>query len=303
MRRPLLATVLLTTGICLALLLAWLPIGRWWELQRLGEVPEGASFATREGMRDWRIAAYTTWWGKKLDPRQFWKQRTIWNDDSAQSAALRRGRAYPPIPTHLTNAVPPFSISASRYKDVVAPVTGPDSGPYIPYHFSDAENAYWDWFAKTHPRPPAHLERGQFDLARRVLEGRKLGGLSAQERADLEAHERSDLQQMGFPPEALSEDALFWAYVVNKRQEYERMLNSGWSVGSGPIRNLLERLGVDSAFITRPLTSNQQHAAKAWKSAYLQRLRRERADESYINAYLKAWNLSPTEDFPNDQRE
>jgi hypothetical protein len=34
-----------------------------------------------------------------------------------------------------------------------------------------------------------------------------------------------------------------------------------------------------------------------WKIAYLQRLRKEKTDESYINAYLKAWNLSPAEAF------
>jgi hypothetical protein len=38
-------------------------------------------------------------------------------------------------------------------------------------------------------------------------------------------------------------------------------------------------------------------AANAWKIAYLQRLRREKTDESYINAYLQAWNLSATEVF------
>src|SRR5438874_3801368 len=99
MKRPLLVSTLVASAIFCALLVAVLPVGRWWELQRLGHVPEGTTRATREGESDWRIAEWTTWWGKPIDPKEFWKNRVIWNDVSALDAAERRGRGYPPIPT------------------------------------------------------------------------------------------------------------------------------------------------------------------------------------------------------------
>jgi hypothetical protein len=52
-----------------------------------------------------------------------------------------------------------------------------------------------------------------------------------------------------------------------------------------------------SKLITDPLAPDQVAAANAWKIAYLQRLRKENTDESYISAYLTAWKLSATEVF------
>jgi hypothetical protein len=60
---------------------------------------------------------------------------------------------------------------------------------------------------------------------------------------------------------------------------------------------LIASAAVDPSYIIQPLTHEQLKAANAWKIGYLQRLRRENVDESYINAYLKAWNLSATEVF------
>ncbi|MEY4385366.1 MAG: hypothetical protein RLY20_649 [Verrucomicrobiota bacterium] len=55
---------------------------------------------------------------------------------------------------------------------------------------------------------------------------------------------------------------------------------------------------VDPKYITEPLAPDQLKAANAWKIAYLQHLRREKTDESYIHAYLKAWNLTEADVFP-----
>jgi hypothetical protein len=67
--------------------------------------------------------------------------------------------------------------------------------------------------------------------------------------------------------------------------------------------NLLFRMvSVDLTYITGPLANEQVKAANAWKIAYLQRLRREKVDLSYIVAYLKAWNLSSAEVFPQDKQ-
>ena len=41
------------------------------------------------------------------------------------------------------------------------------------------------------------------------------------------------------------------------------------------------------------LSADDLKAANAWKIAYLRRLRTEKTDESYINAYVKAWGVDP----------
>jgi hypothetical protein len=52
---------------------------------------------------------------------------------------------------------------------------------------------------------------------------------------------------------------------------------------------------VDRSFIVDELTSQQLQTANAWKIAYLRRLRREGVDEIYLNAYVRAWSLSPAQ--------
>jgi hypothetical protein len=59
----------------------------------------------------------------------------------------------------------------------------------------------------------------------------------------------------------------------------------------------------DQNLITDPLREEHLAAANAWKIAYLNRLRKENTDESYINAYLKAWNLSAVEVWPTNSVE
>lgn len=56
-------------------------------LEKLGEVPAGADY------HEWLLAAETGWWGKPLDPKEFWKGRVIWLDASASMAAQRHGRS------------------------------------------------------------------------------------------------------------------------------------------------------------------------------------------------------------------
>ncbi len=63
--------------------------------------------------------------------------------------------------------------------------------------------------------------------------------------------------------------------------------------GSVQVTNFLKRTYLDPKEVTAPLTDADAQAASAWKIVYLQRLQREITDPSCINAYLKAWNLSP----------
>jgi len=201
-----------------------------------GEIP---AYASKNGP-EWQYAQYTSWWGKRLDPEEFWKGRTIWLDASATDAARRHGRDYPPIPSTTNNAwLAPFSD-----KDEGSTSGGPDSGPFITFYGSYRERVYWDKFWRTHPKPPEDLAREQSQTAEDL------------DIPNVLSIDRSREIEAGYPPEAFTDDALRFCKA-----------------------------------------HDQSKASAAWKISYLQRLRREHTDDSYINAYLNAWNLSATEVF------
>jgi hypothetical protein len=321
MKRPILVAALFLAGVLLALFLATFPTKRWWKLERLGHVPEDVSRATREGESEWRLSESTTWWGRPIAPAGFWKGRVVWNDESAQDAAHRYGRGYPPIPEHLTNLTAGFPLSSRSHADIVpSPWSGGlDGGRVTPFHLTDAENAYWGWFWRTKPKPPPTLEREQFDVAETILRMRKPlmirgvdfhASIPARERANSEGTQKRRAQEIGVPAEALTEEALFWAYVMRQRQEYAKeqaqaaqWKSHGQGIAEGFLARFLDRLLVDTNLIINPLTEEQRSAANGWKVAYLQRLRREKTDESYLNAYLAAWKLDHAQVFQEEMRK
>jgi hypothetical protein len=188
-----------------------------WKLQKLGHVPEDARHPSYpDGWKIWSAAESTSWWGKPLDPAEFWKGRVIWKDHSAEDAAHRRGRYYPPIPTHLTNStLNGDEFSSLSHKDY-APSRWSftvDSGPVIAFHENYAERAYWDWFSKHQPKPPDAIHTLQLIIAHRVL---------AHPADGAEKPDKQDLL-LGYPPEALTRDAILWEYVFQTRAEYERL--------------------------------------------------------------------------------
>jgi len=311
MARPVLVACAVSSAIFLILFLIIFPVGDWWKLQRLGHVPEEVSRATREGENLWRIAEWTTWWGKPLDPEKFWKGRVIWNDSSALDAANRRGRAYPPIPEHVSN-LNEFHIRSRPQKDLVPSRWGGglDSGPVVPFHFTEAEDAYWNWFWRTKPKPPEILQREQMQATESMLGTRAF--LIDQRTHQVEIRPISNLvlkkteQEPGVPAEH-TEQALFWVYAMKKRGEYtnekKRLEKVANDLKESELKRFLSHQFINPEFIAEPLTDEQVKAANAWKIAYLQRLREEKVDDdSYIQAYIKAWNLSPAEVFPNDQK-
>ena len=61
-------------------------------LEAMGRVPADA---------DWKacdLAGQTSWWGKPLDPKEFWRGKVVWLDEAAKSAVPVRGRTWLPIP-------------------------------------------------------------------------------------------------------------------------------------------------------------------------------------------------------------
>lgn len=263
-------------------------------LEKNGEVPEGTGFQTREAMHEWQLAQKTTWWGKRLEPREFWKNRVVWLDETAEDAAHRHGRGYPPMPFE-DKSLPRFADDDGFPKDNY----GTD-GRDVPLATSSLERVFWDKFEKTMPQPPEHIERAQSTIAEFVFSSRYLleragnpTRTTSQRLEQLKASDISRAKQLGCPAEALTDNALYWAYVQNKRQDYQNQLNKGMSPDNPFVKRIVEETVVDPHLITEPLSDSQIQQANAWKISYLKRLQNQKVDRSYINAYLKAWNLSP----------
>ena len=263
-------------------------------LEKLGEVPEHADEL------DWQAAQETTWWGKPLDPEKFWKGRVVWLDDSAAVAAAQHGRGYPPMP-YVDSSLPHFKDEGD-----VEEHTGVVEGPTRVIHYSNKEAAFWNKFGRTHPRPPETLKREQLIVAQAILGIRRgfekegnlahmtpdqlNGGEQLREKREIEA---------GYPPEAFSEDALLWTYILEMRRQYQELAHTAGATNDVSVQNFVLRLLVDTKYLTEPSDAEVLKLANAWKIAYLQRLRNEKVDESYISAYLKAWDLKPDEVFAN----
>jgi hypothetical protein len=247
-----------------------------WE--KAGQVPEG----DRDN-GDWQLAQKTTWWGKPLDPKEFWKGRIVWNDRKTVLDAERYGRLYPPMPYEDTN-LPPYPNDDGIHGGGWAP----DSANIF-YAYSSKERGFWDRFDRTHPRPPDQIDLEQQQIAD-GLRGRDIAFVRNRPLAD------------NYPPEAFTTSALFWAYVQDKRAEYQKMLaecggNTNNVRFQSSLADLQGDLGVDPKYLTESLTPDQIQAANAWKVTYLQRLQTQNVDPSYINAYLQAWNLSSNQVF------
>jgi hypothetical protein len=189
-------------------------------------------------------------------------------------------------------------------------VDSPSDGstyPYVRYVGSEREAAFWDLFQKTHPHPPDTIQRWLENEADRYTRFKYLAAhepeYAARLRLSDESLQRSlqaslrDAKQMGYPSEALAEESLQWAYVLAKRTEYAKMCDTLIDPDSRRIDKFFAKLCVDKKYIVEPLSDENLKAANAWKIAYLRRLREEKTDESYIKAYLAAWNLSAQEVF------
>jgi hypothetical protein len=243
------------------------------QLEKSGEIPEG-----NQELSDWQLAQKTSWWGKPLDPKEFWKGRLVWDDKKAVSDAHRHGRLYPPMPYEDTN-LPPFPNDDGIHGTYL-----PDS-PNILYADSAKERAFWDRFDKTHPQSPDRIEHQQLFDASRVL---RMG--------DSEII-REQAAALNYPTGAFTKDAIFWTYVQSKRVEYQKILNSTGSTNA-LLMTFFGMLIVDRKYVTEPLTPDQKAAASAamaWRIDYLKRLQSQKIGQSYINAYLKAWNIQSGE--------
>jgi hypothetical protein len=255
-------------------------------LEKLGAVPEAADDM------DWKLAEQTSWWGKPLDSVAFWKDRVIWMGNAEIWEANRRGRAFPPLP----NNAAPLPTDGAADRSVSYGVEGPSRA----YRLRAGESGFWSEFTMANPQPPERLALEQRSLAESIFQLQKASDTSGYPEKIPERIERRKkrAQELGFPVEGTSEEALFWSYVFAKREEYEKAREAAGNNPAGTYPDkIIAKAGVDAKYITEPLTSEQLAAANVWKISYLQRLRQENKDESYIQAYLKAWDLNEVDVF------
>jgi hypothetical protein len=273
--------VVLPVSILYVIIIAVFYPGRISRMELMGEMPQGAT------PRDRRLAETTSWFGKPLDPKAFWKDKPVWLDTSAQVAAYRHGRLYPPIPFGEQK------FASYSEQDVEEVSDGPDSG-YDADYSNERERAYWSDFVPTHPRPPEDLEREQVEIESAILSSQNDKWIRQSDAKLLQSSLKDSAIRDKYPLEALTDDALHWAYVVHQKQQYQ---HDTQTMPLAVAQAVAKISGADLTQLTNSLSADQLKAANAWKIAYLQRLRREKVDEQYITAYMQAWKLSAEQVF------
>lgn len=240
-------------------------------LERLGQVPEDAD------ARELDLAQETSWWGKRMDPREFWSNRVQWSDSNAVYEAGAKGRMYPPIPEQFANRFPTVDD-----RDRIA--SGAIDTPGPAYRYTERESMFWSWFSSSHPIPPEELERQQAWTAWRVFSN----GAGKPDMGALKMQMR-DTIQLGYPTEMFDLEALRWAYINSVRKEADRTRT--FSPEPGGYERVIRESGFEAAIVTGAVTSAETEALNRWKQKYVQRLTQEGADRSYIDAYKNKWNL------------
>jgi hypothetical protein len=270
-------------------------------LESFGSIPEDSKRG--EDWRDWHLATRTSWWGRKLDPKEFWKARPVWLDESAKFEALRHGRLYPPIPY----AVPEL-VSKLSDDDVLLQSADPRH-PKSPPRWSVREREFWKTFLDRHPKPPEVFEKELYEMAKSAMEQKyrcERGNIPNMTPEKLQAQNewifKAVAKERGLPEESVSYASLYWTYVLNRQREYQKIISHPGGSDSGWAKSFVSEFYADTDLLTRPLMPDELKIANTWKVHYLQKLRHEKTDESYIAAYLKAWNLSEAEVFAADQQ-
>ncbi len=261
------------------------------ELELLGRVPDGAN------ERTWLLCEKTSWWGNRLDPDVFWSNRVVWIDSDIESEAHSRGRLYPPLPSGDSHF-----LDRSDKDEGGRPLQTWEIRCRA-YRHSERERVFWDWFSKTHPRPPEQIEQALGRAFEELTTIQSIGtsypsGLTIPPPSQKEEERilADEYEKRGFPREAFSPEVLKWEYVFRKRREFQRLLDQDESPEIEIMSSRFKKnLNCPFHFIEAPPSDEEIRVTTGWRVAYLRRLRREGTDESYIEAYKKAWNLSEEE--------
>jgi len=243
-------------------------------------------------------AQHEPWWGQPFDSAAFWEGRPIWLDYETKSLAMRRGRRHPPVP-------PQFASGKKQRVLVSDSSTIECRMPRM--YYTEEESRFWNAFSRTHPQPPEEIERWLQHWSELRVRAEKFGipplpsgkelktpgYLNRKEPRDTVDFARSEASSVSMPAEAVTEDALYWEYVRGKRIEYEKEVENRRTNGTGvKLESFFHRLECPSELVRKPPSDEEIRVTIGWRIAYIRRLRREGTDESYIEAYKKAWNLS-----------
>ena len=281
-------------------------------VENLGHIPSRAEF--NSGGYNHIYAQATTWWGKPLDPEEFWKDKVIWYDKIAERAAHKKGRLYPPLPTHVMDLSELHGSSTDYYSYDVRVIK-----PYKPnYVQTDQERTFWLFRRHLLPRPPGEIDKRQFDVAKIVMgkknrlknaKNKTVGAASTireytPEQLELElAKTKTSYQEravkFAFPPEPFQDqDTLFYCYIDRIRKAYKVVKNGEsyddknvWYSDLEDLWRDIDRYQIDRTLITDDLDPEFVRKGTAWQTNYLSRLRSEGWNESYIEAYKKAWDV------------
>lgn len=254
------------------------------ELEKLGSVPIDGTFS------DWQLAQRTSWWGKPVDPNEFWQDRVVWLDRRTFRDAHAYGRKCPPIPV---DADVSWLHIYRDDKESTGARSLDDTGPS--FWGNSGEWAFWNRWALEHPRPPAAIEKKQLELAEFLVatrhdfeHGKNYARHTARSLKDGEESICQEAIELGYPPEAFNISALLHAHTQAKRLEYRQLCEQGRERDGELSERFRKKLYISEEAILRPdvISTND-----SWRILYLKRLRAEGTDESYISAYLDAWSL------------
>ena len=243
-------------------------------------------------------AQHEPWWGRPFNPVLFWEGHPVWMDDESVLLANRHGRVYPPVPIQYAAKVPSKQLvsdnSTIEYRMPLA-------------YYTQEEQTFWRNFNNRNPHPPESIDRWlQRWGTDRVLSTKRVDAklpdgreikkttipLPKEPQSTVEAA-RSSAKNLNMPFEAATEFALYWEYVRGMRFEYEKESQISKTTGSElNLKSFFDRLECPSELVRQPPSDEEIRVTNGWRIEYLRRLRREGTDESYIEAYKKAWNLS-----------
>lgn len=242
------------------------------------------------------------WYGKPFDAASFWEGYPIWLDEETKSLAKRRGRYYPPIPPKYAYG------NGIKQKQLIADTSSSEYSVPKTY-YTQEEESFWEAFTSKHPRPPDVINRWlhkwsekrhrcmHIYLPRRLPDGREIEPMTfIKEPQSTISHAQDDAKRFGLPIEAATDAALYWEYVSWKRMEYIQKVQTSTSSGdAGGLTRFLYSFDCPAELVTNPPSDEEIRATRGWRIAYLQRLRREGADELYVAAYKKAWEITEEE--------
>ena len=142
--------------------------------------------------------------------------------------------------------------------------------------------------------PPDKLESEQVDMEQKILDSQTWKEIDQNTIKIFLGDLKAEVSRQNYPPEAFTDDALYWSYVVYKNREYQHAIQTEPAL---IVQRTVHTTGLDLSLITNALPADQIKKANAWKIAYLRRLRSQHVDQSYIKGYLQAWNLSSNDVF------